>query len=211
MNKSLSDDELLTAYAERGDQLAFRQLVDRHKDRVYSFILGMVHDAELASDLFQDTFLRVIDVMQRRRGSYKPQGRFLGWVLMIARNVVYDHKRSRKKWKDVSDGDDGFWDRLPDDAEPADEALHLRERSQWLSACINNLPPAQREVVLLRQDAELTFREIAEITDVSINTALGRMRYALINLQKMIEQQSSSYAPQSTRSQNMQLTAVTHV
>ena len=78
MNTSLSDDELLAAYAERGDQLAFRQLVDRHKDRVYSFILGMVHDAELASDLFQDTFLRVIDVMQRRRGATSPRVDFLG-------------------------------------------------------------------------------------------------------------------------------------
>ena len=181
---------MLAAYAERGDQLAFQQLVHRHKDRVYRFILGMVHDTELANDLFQDTFLKVIDVMHRRRKGYHPQGRFLGWVLMIARNVVYDHKRSRNKWKDISESDEEYWDRLPDETTLPDERLHLKERTHWLDGCIQSLPPLQREVILLRQDAELTFREIAEITGVSTNTALGRMRYALINLRRMMDQPS---------------------
>ncbi len=209
MYTSLSDDELLAAYAEKGDQLAFQQLVNRHKDRVYGFILGMVHDAELASDLFQDTFLKVIDVVHQRRGGYTPKGRFLGWVLMIARNVVFDYKRGRNKWKDVANGDEDYWDRIPDDGESPDDLLYLKERSQWLDACIESLPPSQREVVLLRQDAGLTFREISEITGVSINTALGRMRYALINLRAMIERQSQRYAP-IDQTENGQLPKTMH-
>ena len=211
MYTSLPDDQLLSAYAERGDQRAFQQLVNRHKDRVYGFILGMVHDSELANDLFQDTFLKVIDVMHRRRGGYDPQGRFLGWVLMIARNVVYDYKRSRSKWKDIANDDEEYWDRIPDDAKSADEQLYLKERSQWLDACIESLPPSQREVVLLRQDAELTFREIAEITGVSINTALGRMRYALIHLRAMINRQSQRYAPEADQPGNGQSPKTTYV
>ncbi len=210
MYKSWPDDQLLSAYVEQGDQRAFQQLVNRHKDRVYGFILGMVYDAELANDLFQDTFLKVVDVMHRRRGNYTPQGRFLGWVLRIARNVVYDHKRSRNKWKDIADGDEEYWDRLPDNAKAPDEELYLKERSQWLDACIKSLPPPQREVVLLRQDAGLTFREIAKVTDVSINTALGRMRYALINLRTMIERQSRRYAPKEEQLENGQLSAKTN-
>ena len=195
MRSQIPDDQLFAAYAERGDQGAFRQLIERHQERVYGFILGMVHDPELASDLFQDTFLRVVDVIQRRRGAYDPRGRFLGWVLRIARNVVLDHKRSRAKWQDVADDDETYWDRLPDDAEPADDVLHRKEQRNWLDACIARLPAAQREVLLLRQDSGLTFREIAEITNVSINTALGRMRYALINLRSMIQEQSKRYVP----------------
>ena len=211
MRPSLPDDQLLAAYAERGDQFAFQQLVNRHKDRVYGFILGMVHDTELANDLFQDTFLKVIDVMHRRRSGYTPQGKFLGWILMIARNVVYDHNRSRKKWKDVASENEDYWDHLPDDGLPPDDSLYYKERSQWLSACIESLPPTQREVVLLRQDADLTFREISEITGVSINTALGRMRYALINLKRMMDQQSQRYAPVSDHSESQPISKSTHV
>ncbi|MCY4172395.1 MAG: sigma-70 family RNA polymerase sigma factor [Bacteroidetes bacterium] len=195
MRSTLSDDQLLAAYAEKGDQLAFEQLVRRHKDRVYGFIMGMVRDTELANDLFQDTFVKVIDVMHRRRTHYSPQGRFVGWILMIARNVVFDYKRSRNKWKDVAGDNEEYWEQLPDENHTPDDLLYFKERSQWLDDCIQSLPPSQREVVLLRQDAELTFREISEITGVSINTALGRMRYALINLRAMIDKQSQSYAP----------------
>lgn len=207
MCSSKPDDELVSAYAERGDQLAFQKLVHRHKDQVYSFILGMVHDAELASDLFQDTFIKVIDVMHRRRRGYTPQGRFLGWVLMIARNVVYDHRRSRSKWKDISESDEEYWNQLPADIPLPDEVLYRKERSQWLNACIASLPPAQREVVLLRQDAGLTFREISEITGVSINTALGRMRYALTNLRQMMDAASQ----QCAMKQNEQLPILENV
>jgi len=208
MATHLSDDQLMAAYAEKGDQYAFQQLVSRHKDRVYGFILAMVHDSELANDLFQDTFVKVIDVVHRRRSGYSPQGRFLGWILMIARNVVFDYKRSRHKWRDVAADNTEYWEQLPDETHAPDDLLYLKERSQWLDACIQSLPPTQREVVLLRQDADLTFREISEITGVSINTTLGRMRYALINLRAIIDKQS--LPPRASDSEKKTYSRSTH-
>lgn len=189
----LSDETLVLRYLDKGDQRAFRTLVERHQDRVFGYLLGMVRDRNVANDLFQDTFLRVISAMQKSRATYTHDGRWLSWVMRIARNAALDYLRSRKKWQDVSpDPTDedapSFWDRLPDgDYQPADITMHAYERNAFLDACIAKLPPEQREVLLLRHDGELTFREIAEMTDVSINTALGRMRYALINLRKMMQ------------------------
>ena len=200
MAEKVSDDALLAAYADRGDRHAFSQLVRRHKDHVYRYILGMVRDPELASDLFQDTFLRVINVLQKRPGAYTPQNRFGGWVTRIARNIVLDHMRSRSKWQDISEEDETYWERLPDTEPLADEVLHSHQQRDWLDQFIARLPDAQREVLILRQDTDLTFREIADITDVSINTALGRMRYALINLRSMMKEQSPQTAGQSTLS-----------
>lgn len=185
-----SDEELVTTYLEEGDENAFRQLVERHQDRIFGYLMGMVKDRAVANDLFQETFLRVINAMQDRRGSYTHQGQWLSWVMRIARNATIDHIRKQKKWKDVPQ-DDGegrsFWDTVADDAPHADEELHRSEQRDWLDEHIQQLAPEQREVLLLRQETDLTFREIAELTDVSINTALGRMRYALKNLRKMIE------------------------
>ncbi len=186
-----SDEQLVTAYLERGDQQAFRVLVERYQEQIFGYLLGMVRNREVANDLFQETFVRVIDAMHNRRASYTRQGRWIAWVMRIARNAALDHLRSRKKWQDVAAGDEddgtSFWDRLPDEEPAADLELHSKEQYDMLEACIDQLPPEQREVVLLRQDADLTFREIAELTGVSINTALGRMRYALINLRRMID------------------------
>ncbi|MEM9996085.1 MAG: sigma-70 family RNA polymerase sigma factor [Bacteroidota bacterium] len=189
---SLTDEQLVAAYLNQGDERAFTLLMKRHQERVFGFLVGMVRDRATANDLFQDTFFRVIQAMNKQRGSYEPQGRWLGWVLRIARNAALDHLRSRKKFTDVApaDEDDGasFWDRLADDEQPdAFEQLHQQQITDELAGLIDQLPPEQREVVMLRHEGDLTFREIAEITDVSINTALGRMRYALINLRKMID------------------------
>ncbi|MDX1548307.1 MAG: sigma-70 family RNA polymerase sigma factor [Rhodothermales bacterium] len=195
-----TDEQLVAAYLDHGDQDAFRVLVERHQERVFGYLMGMVRDRDLANDLFQETFLRVVSAMQKRRGSYTQQGRWLGWVLRIARNATLDHLRSRKKWLDVdADDEEGasFWDRLPDDAPAADETLHHGEVSDRLEACIADLPPEQREVLLLRHETDLTFREIAELTDVSINTALGRMRYALLNLRKMLDTPRTSQPARS--------------
>ncbi len=184
----LSDDHLVQAYLERGDQRAFRLLVERHQERIYGYLLGMVRDRSLADDLFQETFLRVLNAMQQRRGAYQRQGRWLAWVMRIARNAALDHLRSRKKWQDVDANfdEDGasYWDRLPDDGPAVDDAVARMEEHDWLEAHIEGLPPEQREVLLLRHETDLTFREIAELTGVSINTALGRMRYALLNLRR---------------------------
>ena len=186
-----SDQTLVSNYLEKGDQQAFSQLVNRHQERIFGYLLGMVRDRSLANDLFQETFYRVIKAMHNQRGSYVQQGRWLAWVMRIARNAALDHMRSRKKWQDVSSQEDeeasNFWNRLPDEERLADDMMHLAQQKDWLDACIEKLPPEQREVLLLRHDAEMTFKEIAALTDCSINTALGRMRYALINLKKMME------------------------
>lgn len=183
------DEALVAAYLDHGDERAFRTLVERHQERVFGFLVGMVRDRDVASDLFQETFFRVVSAMQKRRGTYEQQGRWLGWVMRIARNAALDHLRARKKWQDVErDDDDGpsFFERLAADSPDAAAELDLAGQLDALRSAIEQLPPEQREVVLLRHESELTFREIAEITDVSINTALGRMRYALINLRKMM-------------------------
>ncbi len=189
------DEELVAAYLDRGDQQAFRTLVERHQERIFGYLMGMVHDRDLANDLFQETFYRVLAAMQRQRGSYDRQGRWLAWVMRIARNTALDHLRSRKKWQDVEAGSDeegtSFWERLPDEALPADDRLHRLEQQAWLDEAIRRLPPEQREVLLLRHETDLTFREIAELTGVSINTALGRMRYALLNLRRQMSTPSN--------------------
>ncbi|HYE95713.1 MAG TPA: sigma-70 family RNA polymerase sigma factor [Rubricoccaceae bacterium] len=189
---SLTDEELVAAYLERGDERAFGLLVARHQERLFGYLVGMVRDRSVAQDLFQETFLRAIQAMHARRGSYEQQGRWLAWLMRIARNAALDHLRARKKWLDVdpgSDDDDGpsFWDRLADRAPDAEALLQRAHLDEEVAAAIERLPPEQREVVLMRHQSELTFREIAEITGVSINTALGRMRYALINLRKVLE------------------------
>lgn len=188
-----SDEALAAAYIEKNDHEAFRMLVERHQERIYGYLLGMVRQREIANDLFQETFLRVIAAMRRERGTYVRQGKWLSWVMRIARNAALDHLRKQKKWHDVdTDSDrDSYWERLPVDDRMPDEYIDLRQRIDLLEACIEKLPQEQREVVLLRHETELSFREIAELTGVSINTALGRMRYALINLRKMMESATS--------------------
>jgi RNA polymerase sigma-70 factor (ECF subfamily) len=185
-----ADEELVLRYVEQGDEAAFRILIDRHQERVFSYLLGMVRDREVANDLFQETFLKVISALSKQRGSYTVQGKFLGWVLRIARNAALDHLRARKKWKDVSfsNGEDevDYWERLPDEGPSADLLIHRSEQAEVLQASIDALPEEQREVLLLRHEADMTFREIAELTGCSINTALGRMRYALINLRRQL-------------------------
>ena len=187
-----TDAELVTAYLDDGDQRAFSQLLARHQERIYGYLVGMVRDREVANDLFQETLYRAIQAMHRRRGAYESQGRWLAWTMRIARNAALDWLRARKKFSDVdkfSNEDEGasFWDRLPDEAPDASSLLNRADLWQEVEAAIEQLPPEQREVVLMRHQSELTFREIAELTDVSINTALGRMRYALINLRKILD------------------------
>jgi RNA polymerase sigma-70 factor (ECF subfamily) len=190
-----TDEALAAAYIERDDENAFRTLVERHQERIFGYLLGMVRNREVANDLFQETFLRVISAMRRERGSYERQGRWLAWVMRIARNSALDHLRRRKKWQDVdNDGEETFWERMPDDMPIADDRLREIEQARLLEVCIRKLPPVQREVVLLRHETDLTFREIADLTGVSINTALGRMRYALINLRRMMSDSLSENA-----------------
>lgn len=188
---NLTDEELVVHYLDKGDERAFGLLVDRHQERIFGYLMGMVRDRSIASDLFQETFLRAIQAMNRKRGSYEQQDRWLAWVMRIARNAALDHLRSRKKWQDVGAGDEDngatFWDRLPDEAPDSSALLNRADLWKEVEDAIEQLPPEQREVVVMRHQSELTFREIADLTGVSINTALGRMRYALINLRKLLE------------------------
>src|SRR5690606_20482273 len=144
---SLTDENLVAAYLDRGDQRAFTALVERHQERIFGYLMGMVRDRQIASDLFQETFLRAIQAMNDRRGSYEQQGRWLAWVMRIARNAALDHLRSRKKWQDVtpSNDDDGptFWDRLPDAAPDADALLGRADLWKDVEAAIEQLPPEQ--------------------------------------------------------------------
>lgn len=188
----MKDRELVALYREKEDQLAFKELMNRHQAKVYSYIFSMVHNREVTNDIFQETFTKVITKMD---DTYNEQGKWIAWVMRIAHNATIDHIRKQKRFVDVKgsyddDSKTDFYDRLPDeDAVAQDEKLELDESTSELLRHISDLPEEQRTVVMLRHYYEMPFKEIAELTDVSINTALGRMRYALINLRKMFDEE----------------------
>ncbi|MCS6980767.1 MAG: sigma-70 family RNA polymerase sigma factor [Flavobacteriales bacterium] len=186
----LSDQELVNAFLN-GQSAAFEQLLNRHKNRVYSYIFMMVKDRELAEDIFQDTFIKVIHTL--RGGRYNEEGKFLPWVLRIAHNLAIDHYRRRCKMPLVRGGgsseeDFDIFSVLSSSLRSAEEKLIALQTDQRLHQLISHLPKEQKEVLMLRVYGGLSFQEIAQQTGVSINTALGRMRYALINLRKLIRQ-----------------------
>lgn len=187
-----TDSELVSAYIDGRDQQAFGLLLSRHQERIFGYLMGMVRDRSVADDLFQETFIRAIRAMNAERGSYDAQGKWVQWIMRIARNTALDHMRSQKRRRSRSAFDDDEsldLDQIAVDGDPtAFESMQTEEQNEFLFACIDRLPAEQREVVMLRHESELTFREIAELTDCSINTALGRMRYALLNLRRMMEE-----------------------
>jgi RNA polymerase sigma factor (sigma-70 family) len=183
----LDDNELVSSYLN-GDMASIEVLINRHKNKVYSFILFNVKKQHLAEDLFQDTFVKVVRSLNK--GKYVENGKFISWVMRIARNLIIDHFRKEKNMSTTASGDtkvDVF-----NSAKLCDENVEdLMIQDQILSEVrflIDELPDDQREVVLMRLYQELSFKEIADLTGVSINTALGRMRYALINMRKIIDQ-----------------------
>ncbi len=182
--RSIGDKELVKLYVS-GQEQALAELIRRHKDRVYTSIYLFVKDDLLAEDIFQDTFIKVIDTL--RRGKYYEDGKFLPWVLRIAYNLCVDHYRKTKRTPTVtnSEGYDIF-KILPFEADNSEQRIIKQQTYQKVRDLVNQLPQEQKEVVILRHYAELSFKEISQITNVSINTALGRMRYALINMRKMI-------------------------
>ncbi|HKI43868.1 MAG TPA: sigma-70 family RNA polymerase sigma factor [Balneolales bacterium] len=187
----LTDQELVKVYQKKGDQRAFRTLLDRHKNKIYSYIYSMVGRADVSNDIFQETFTKVITKLD---DTYNEQGKWIAWVMRIAHNATIDYLRKQKRFIDVNsntEDNDDFYERLPDEKlVDAEESLELEEAKDSLMKHISKLPEEQRQVVMLRHYYEMSFKEIAELTDVSINTALGRMRYALINLRKMFEQEN---------------------
>lgn len=193
-NKSyseLDDQELVRIFRQKADQSAFNELLNRHQAKVYSYIYSMVNNGEVANDIFQETFTKVVLKMDE---TYNEQGKWIAWVMRIAHNATIDYLRKQKRyidvnsWNDDEDGKSDFFDRLTDETMlEADEMMIDGETKSSLMTHISKLPDEQRTVVLLRHYYEMPFKEIAELTNVSINTALGRMRYALINLRKYFE------------------------
>jgi len=189
--RELNDQDLVQAYI-KGDQTAIETLITRHRSKVFTYILLTVKNQPLAEDLFQETFIKVVQSL--RGGKYRDNGRFLSWVIRIAHNLVIDHFRKEKQMNAVSNDNtdvDLFNSRKFSDRN-VEELIVTRQIRAELRELINQLPADQREVVLLRHYGELSFKEIAEQTNVSINTALGRMRYALINLRKFIKENDLS-------------------
>ncbi len=185
--KALSDQELLNTYLS-GNESAISVLIERHRKRVSEYIYMMVKNRDVADDIFQETFIKVIRVLSE--GRYVETGKFLSWVLRIAHNQVIDYFRQNKQQNQVSESDAGY-DILNSkkfsDATVEDHIVSNQIESD-VRRLIDYLPDEQREVVMMRYYSGLSFKEIAEQTEVSINTALGRMRYALINLRKMIQE-----------------------
>lgn len=180
-----SDKELIRIYIA-GDERGIEQLVNRHKDRIYTSILLLVKDPYLAEDLFQDTFIKVIQTL--KSGRYNEEGKFLPWVVRIAHNLVIDYYRKEKR-RPIITSQDGFdiFDVLKFYDESVEDRMLREQTHQDLRKMIHLLPDEQKEVLIMRHYGEMSFRDIAEITEVSINTALGRMRYALNNLRKMLQ------------------------
>ena len=182
---TVSDQELLKQYLA-GNEPAFECLVARHKDKVYTSIYMMVKDSYLAEDIFQETYIKVIDTL--RSGKYNDEGKFIQWVMRIAYNLCIDYFRRVKRGPGIvtSDGDDLFKYMKFDDV-PQEVHLDVLHGENKLKSIIEMLPEEQKEVVMLRHYFDFSFKEIAEYSNVSINTSLGRMRYALINLRRLIE------------------------
>ncbi len=182
----LSDRALLNNYLS-GDRSAISELIERHSQRVRSYIGMMVRNDEVADDIFQETFIKAVKVIDE--GRYTDTGKFLSWVLRIAHNRVLDHFRREKSSRQINETEAGY-DMIGTlrIAEPnTEDEMVQGEIEQTIRNLIDSLPEEQQEVVRLRYYSKLSFQEIADETDVSINTALGRMRYALINLRKMIK------------------------
>lgn len=188
----IDDHQLVMMFRKNDDQIAFKTLLERHQSKIYSYIYSMVGSADVANDIFQDTFTKVITKMD---DTYNEQGKWIAWVMRIAHNATIDHIRKQKRFVDVNSTDDpdyDFYDRIPDDGPGAQIGMEMGEDQKSLMKHIAALPAEQREVVMLRHYYEMSFKEIADLTNVSINTALGRMRYALINLRKMFEQENAN-------------------
>lgn len=186
----ICDEELITQYLN-GNEACLRMLINRHKSKIFTSIYLLVKDRCLAEDIFQDTFVKVINTL--KKGTYQEEGKFIQWVMRIARNLVIDHFRKLSKLPVVTDTEGNDILSYISIADENREDEIIREQSHdRVRQLIQQLPEEQKEVLILRHYANLSFKEIAEITGVSINTALGRMRYALTNMRRLIEKHQIS-------------------
>ena len=184
----LSDQELVAKYLN-GDNSSFELLLMRHKNKVFSFIMSKIKNRDLTEDLFQDTFIKVINSLQK--GKYNEEGKFLPWMMRIAHNLVIDHFRKQSKIKTIKPRDDfNIFDLINDGNIGHDENMIRKQVHADLNMLIDDLPSEQMQVLKMRYFEDLSFKEISNLTGVSINTALGRMRYALINLRALANERN---------------------
>ncbi len=184
--QSLSDKELINGYLE-GNEKAFEVLLLRHKNKIYTSIYLFVKDHDLAEDIFQEVFIKIIDTL--RRGKYNHEGKFLQWAMRISYNLCVDYFRRSKRRTKVSPSETfDIFDVLEVQDDNMETSIIKDQTYNTIRKLVDELPAEQREVVILRHYADMSFKEIAALTRVSINTALGRMRYALINIRKMMEE-----------------------
>jgi len=191
VNYEVSDSQLVSLY-KNGNEEAFRDLVDRHKSKIFTKIYLIVKDKFIAEDLLQEVFIKLINTI--KSGKYNEEGKFFPWVMRIAHNLAIDHFRRSKRYPVIvmEDGSKVF--NTLEFAEDSFETVQIRKEShKKLRDFIEELPETQKEVLIMRHYMEMSFQEIAESTDVSINTALGRMRYALINLRKKMIKNNIAY------------------
>ncbi|KPM33262.1 RNA polymerase sigma-70 factor, ECF subfamily [Croceitalea dokdonensis DOKDO 023] len=180
------DDSILVSNYVSGDEKALEVLINRHNQRISSFIYSKVLDRDITEDIFQDTFIKVIKTL--KKGSYNEEGKFLPWVMRIAHNLIIDHFRKNKRMPKFEGSDDfNIFSVIKDDKLNAEKQLIKNQIDSDLSLLIEELPDDQKEVLIMRIYKDMSFKEISENTGVSINTALGRMRYALINLRKIVD------------------------
>lgn len=185
----MDDRELITSYID-GNEKAFEVLLMRHKDKIYRFVYLKLRDADLAQDVFQETFVKIINTL--KAGSYNEEGKFLPWAMRIAHNLVIDHFRKTNKVRMISESsstkdDFNIFSTLSLEDKNIQESMSYDELEKQMVDLINHLPASQRDILKMRIFRDMSFKDIAEAEDISINTALGRMRYALINMRKLIE------------------------
>lgn len=183
-----SDYELVQAYIN-GEQDVFNILVSRHQQKLYNYIHSVVKDKDASDDIFQDTFIKVVNVL--RSGTYREEGKFVQWIMRIAHNLIIDYFRKEQKIKCIRSNDEVNVFGVIGNFEDSIETVIIKKQiSRDVRRLIKLLPEEQRRVLIMRHYADMSFKEIAEKTGVSINTALGRMRYALLNMRKMAEEKS---------------------
>ena len=185
----IEDSVLIKMYVE-GNELAFKTLLFRHKDKIFRYIQQKIKDSTLSNDIFQDTFVKVINTL--KAGNYNEEGKFFPWAQRIAHNLIIDHFRKQNKVRMISesssfDEEYSIFYKIASEEKNYVEAKSYEELESQMISLIQYLPKVQREIVEMRIFQDMSFKEIAEAENVSINTALGRMRYALINMRKMIE------------------------
>ena len=187
---SFNDQELIALYLD-GNERAFEELLTRHKSKIYTSIYLFVKDQNLAEDIFQEVFIKIIDTL--RKGKYNHEGKFVQWAMRISYNMCVDYFRRTKRRPKVAPTETfDIFDVLPVKEDNAEQTIIKSQTHNKIRKLVDKLPPEQREVVILRHYADMSFKEIAQLTRVSINTALGRMRYALINIRKMVEEREVS-------------------